>query len=85
MDAETLGAFGAPAPQFAILDMFFPGFSTFSSAVEKYFKVDLNLYIPLVIFLGSVTFAWRYFSEYFWYVQAQLYQRLSFPILGTIL
>ncbi|KAJ0119448.1 mitochondrial chaperone bcs1 [Diaporthe amygdali] len=66
MDPETLGAFGAPAPQFAILDMFFPGFSTFSSAVEKYFKVDLNLYIPLVIFLGSVTFAWRYFSEYFW-------------------
>lgn len=46
--------------------MFFPGFSVFSSAVEKYFKVDLNLYIPLVIFLGCVTFTWRYFSEYFW-------------------
>jgi chaperone BCS1 len=46
--------------------MFFPGFSVFSSAVEKYFKVDLNYYIPLVIFLGSVTFTWRYISEYFW-------------------
>lgn len=56
----------APAPQFALLDMFFPGFSVFTSAVEKYFKVDLNLYIPLVIFLGSVTFTWRYISEYFW-------------------
>lgn len=46
--------------------MFFPGFSAFSGAVEKYFHVDLNLYIPVVIFLGSVTFMWRYFSEYFW-------------------
>lgn len=66
MDASTPGGFTAPAPQFALLDMFFPGFSVFSSAVEKYFHVDLNLYIPLVIFLGCVTFMWRYFSEYFW-------------------
>ncbi|KAI3392557.1 hypothetical protein diail_5528 [Diaporthe ilicicola] len=66
MDAATPGGFDAPAPQFALLDMFFPGFSVFSSAVEKYFKVDLNLYIPLVLFLGALTFAWRYFSEYFW-------------------
>lgn len=58
----------APAPpsQFALLDMFFPGFSVFSSAVERYFKVDLNYYIPMVLFLGSVTFTWRYISEYFW-------------------
>lgn len=66
MDASSSGGPTAPAPQFALLDMFFPGFSVFSSAVEKYFKIDLNLYIPLVIFLGSVTFMWRYFSEYFW-------------------
>ncbi|KAI7779240.1 hypothetical protein LA080_001088 [Diaporthe eres] len=66
MDASPSGGFTAPAPQFALLDMFFPGFTVFSGAVEKYFKVDLNLYIPLVIFLGSVTFMWRYFSEYFW-------------------
>lgn len=46
--------------------MFFPGFSVFSSAVERYFKVDLNYYIPLVLFLGSVTFTWRYISEYLW-------------------
>ncbi|KKY34621.1 putative mitochondrial chaperone bcs1 [Diaporthe ampelina] len=65
MDAPSGGS-TAPAPQFALLDMFFPGFSVFSGAVEKYFKVDLNLYIPLVIFLGCVTFMWRYFSEYLW-------------------
>lgn len=65
MDAPS-GVFTAPAPQFALLDVFFPGFSAFSSVVEKYFKVDLNLYIPLVISLGCVTFVWRYFSEYFW-------------------
>lgn len=53
-------------PQFALLDMFFPGFSIFSRAVEKYFKVDLNLYIPLVVFLGGIAFAWRYFANVLW-------------------
>ncbi|ROW08482.1 hypothetical protein VMCG_03026 [Cytospora schulzeri] len=53
-------------PQFALLDMFFPGFTVFSSAVEKYFKIDLNLYIPLVLLLGGITVAWRYFAEAFW-------------------
>ncbi|ROW03527.1 hypothetical protein VSDG_01441 [Cytospora chrysosperma] len=53
-------------PQFALLDMFFPGFTAFSSAVEKYFKIDLNLYIPLVLLLGGITFAWRYFTEAIW-------------------
>lgn len=52
-------------PQNALLDFFFPGFSVFSSAVSKYMHIDLNLYIPLVLLFGGLTFAWRYFSEYF--------------------
>ncbi|KAK3902558.1 mitochondrial chaperone bcs1 [Staphylotrichum tortipilum] len=53
------------APQTQLLDFFFPGFSVFSTAVNKYLHVDLNLYIPLMLLLGGLTFAWRYFSEYF--------------------
>lgn len=49
-----------------LIDMFFPGFSMFSGAVSKYLHIDLNLYIPLVLILGGMTFAWRYFSEYVW-------------------
>ncbi|KAL2262733.1 hypothetical protein VTK26DRAFT_271 [Humicola hyalothermophila] len=54
---------GTDAP--ALVDYFFPGFSTLSAAVQKYFHIDLNLYIPLVALVGGLTFIWRYFSEYF--------------------
>ncbi|WYZ35608.1 hypothetical protein EsH8_X_000255 [Colletotrichum jinshuiense] len=55
-----------PAPQLALLDFFFPGFSTFTTAFQKYLGIDLNVYIPLVVLCGGATFAWRYFSEYLW-------------------
>jgi mitochondrial chaperone BCS1 len=54
------------APQFAILDMIFPGFSMFATAVQKYLHVDLNLYIPMVMFFGVCALVWNYFSQYFW-------------------
>lgn len=53
-------------PQMALLDFFFPGFSVFSTAFQKYLGIDLNVYIPLVILCGGATFAWRYFSDYLW-------------------
>ncbi|AEO64106.1 uncharacterized protein THITE_2109894 [Thermothielavioides terrestris NRRL 8126] len=63
---STLGeGLATGAPQNALLDFFFPGFSMVSSAVSKYLHIDLNLYIPLVLLFGGLTFAWRYFSEYF--------------------
>ncbi|EFQ33488.1 hypothetical protein CGRA01v4_13619 [Colletotrichum graminicola] len=55
-----------PAPQLALLDFFFPGFSIFTTAFQKYLGIDLNVYIPLVILCGGATFAWRYFSDYLW-------------------
>ncbi|KAI0026189.1 BCS1 N terminal-domain-containing protein [Xylariomycetidae sp. FL0641] len=54
------------APQLALLDFFFPGFSIFAGAVQKYLHVDLNLYIPLVLLVGVLTVAWSYVSSYFW-------------------
>lgn len=53
-------------PNLNLLDIFFPGFSVFAGAFHRYLGVDLNLYIPLVLFCGGLTFAWNYFSEYFW-------------------
>lgn len=55
-----------PPPQAMLLDYFFPGFSMFSTAVQKYLHIDLNLYIPLVLLCGSLTVAWQYFSDYLW-------------------
>ncbi|KAK3333852.1 BCS1 N terminal-domain-containing protein [Cercophora scortea] len=64
------GAFatGLPsaAPQYILLDFFFPGFSVFSAAVTKYLHIDLNVYIPLVLLGACLTFAWRSLSETFW-------------------
>ncbi|KAL0934231.1 mitochondrial chaperone BCS1 [Colletotrichum truncatum] len=65
MNTSDPSAVNAP-PQMALLDFFFPGFSVFSTAFQKYLGVDLNVYIPLVILCGGATFAWRYFSEYVW-------------------
>jgi len=52
-------------PQLAILDFFFPGFSVLSGAMQKYLHIDLNLYIPLLVLLGGLSFLWNYFSEFF--------------------
>ncbi|KAI0152605.1 BCS1 N terminal-domain-containing protein [Xylariaceae sp. FL1272] len=50
-----------------LVDFFFPGFSMFASVVQKYLHVDLNLYIPLVLFAGMLTVCWNYVSQwYFW-------------------
>ena len=54
------------APQAVLLDFFFPGFSMFSSAVQKYLHIDLNLYIPLILLGGGLTFVWQYISEFIW-------------------
>ncbi|KAI1265309.1 BCS1 N terminal-domain-containing protein [Xylariaceae sp. FL1019] len=50
-----------------LVDFFFPGFSMLASVVQKYLHVDLNLYIPLVLFAGMLTVCWNYVSQwYFW-------------------
>lgn len=65
-DCQSTMGRGVNGGQPPLLDMFFPGFSVVSSAIERYFKIDLNIYIPLVLLLGGITFAWRYFTEAFW-------------------
>ncbi|KAF3358770.1 Asparaginyl-tRNA synthetase, cytoplasmic [Verticillium dahliae VDG1] len=66
--ATEASSFDAPQaqPSQAILDFFFPGFSILTSACQKYFGIDLNVYIPLIILCGGATFAWQYLSDYVW-------------------
>ncbi|KAF4982384.1 hypothetical protein FDECE_17523 [Fusarium decemcellulare] len=73
MDAvnSTLGQDSPDAPlsqpaQFAILDFLFPGFSVFSSTIHTYLGIDLNLYIPLLLVVSGITFAWTYINDYAW-------------------
>lgn len=53
-------------PPVAFLDFFFPGFSMFTAAIQRYLGLDLNIYIPLVAILGGLIATWQYFSNYAW-------------------
>ncbi|CAK7228663.1 hypothetical protein SCUCBS95973_006954 [Sporothrix curviconia] len=65
------------APSAALLDFFFPGLSVFTGALQRYLHIDLNYYFPLLMFLGGVTFAWNYFSNY-------LYTQLENHFMSTV-
>ncbi|KAI1211315.1 BCS1 N terminal-domain-containing protein [Annulohypoxylon truncatum] len=64
--ADPAYASSTGAPQLAVLDLFFPGFSMFAGAIQKYLKIDLNLYIPLLLLTGALTVVWNYASNYLW-------------------
>lgn len=51
-------------PQYALLDTLLPGFSLFSSALLRYTKIDISLYLPAIVVLGLLIFAWRYISQW---------------------
>ncbi|KAF7863124.1 hypothetical protein EAF04_007207 [Stromatinia cepivora] len=56
--------YGYPQPH--IIDMFFPGFSLFSTALKNYTAIDLNIYIPVLMILGILIFCWQYIERWFW-------------------
>ena len=51
-------------PQLMIIDALVPGFSVFSTALNRYTGVDLQLYIPAVMILGLLIFAWGYVRDW---------------------
>ncbi|KAK6072003.1 mitochondrial chaperone BCS1 [Seiridium cupressi] len=53
-------------PQLAVLDFFFPGFSMFAGAVQKYLHIDLNLYFSVIAFFGVLIVIWNYTSSFLW-------------------
>jgi len=53
-------------PQTALLEAFFPGFSLLSSGLLKYTKIDISLYLPILLLLGAIIFSSRYLYEWIW-------------------
>jgi chaperone BCS1 len=53
-------------PQTALLEAFFPGFSLISSGILKYAKVDISLYLPMLLALGAVVLSGRYLYDWAW-------------------
>jgi hypothetical protein len=43
--------------QASTLDLLFPGFTRMSTAIQGYLTIDLNVYTPLLCFLGLLMFA----------------------------
>ena len=55
-----------PVNQLAILDVFFPGFSTVSAGLSKYLQIDISFYLPFIVICGVVIYASNYVSEHLW-------------------
>ncbi|TEY75111.1 hypothetical protein BOTCAL_0065g00120 [Botryotinia calthae] len=49
-----------------IIDMFFPGFSLFATALKNYAAIDLNIYIPMLMIMGILILCWQYLETWFW-------------------
>lgn len=46
-----------------LLDFFFPGFSVYAGAIQRYSGIDLNLYISGLALLGFLSVFWGYVSH----------------------
>ncbi|KAG9256843.1 putative BCS1 protein precursor [Emericellopsis atlantica] len=77
-DAPSLGSPNSTSQQqFAVLDMFIPGFSLLSSLVQAYLGIDLNLYIPMLMLLVGASLAWNYLS-------AMLYGLIESHLMSSV-
>lgn len=50
-----------------------------SGVISRYLKIDLNVYIPLILLSAALLATWRYLSEYIW-VQIEIYLMSSVDI-----
>lgn len=71
------GPSSALHPQAALLDAFFPGFSLVSSALYKYLKIDLSIYVPTILIIGFVAFASKYVNSYFWEILGKHFMSIA--------
>ncbi|RDW70160.1 hypothetical protein BP5796_08557 [Coleophoma crateriformis] len=53
-------------PQSALIDALFPGFSLLSTALYTYTRIDLTLYIPLILVVIGLALALKYLHSYVW-------------------
>ena len=65
MESTTNTSGGAPQPTpFLLLDYLVPGFSVVSSTINTYLGIDLNVYLPILIFVFGSIYSWNYIAEY---------------------
>lgn len=57
---ETLA--GVPAPHFALINYFFPGYSMLISTLNSSFGADFERYLPYIIALLAFNYLWSYFD-----------------------
>lgn len=57
---ETLA--GIPAPHFALINYFFPGYSMLISTLNSSFGADFERYLPYIIALLVFNYLWSYFD-----------------------
>jgi hypothetical protein len=50
--------------QASILDFLFPGFTRIFTAIQWYLTIDLNVYVPLLYFLGLLAFGYGRIYKY---------------------
>ncbi|KAF7544818.1 hypothetical protein G7Z17_g9652 [Cylindrodendrum hubeiense] len=77
-------------PQFVVLDYLIPGFSVLFSAIHTYMGIDLNLFIPLLLIISGLTFAWNYMSDYVWgivenYMMSIVHIRIDDEVFNIIM
>ncbi|KAI4604244.1 hypothetical protein KJ359_000375 [Pestalotiopsis sp. 9143b] len=54
---------GGQEQPIVLLDFFFPGFSVYAGAIQRYSGIDLNLYISGLALLGFLSVFWGYASH----------------------
>jgi chaperone BCS1 len=62
--------------QTALLDTFFPGFSLLTAAISKYLKIDITLYIPIILVVGLVVYSSQYIYD-------NLFEKMEYHFMST--
>ncbi|VUC25812.1 unnamed protein product [Clonostachys rosea] len=76
--------------QFALLDMLIPGFSLFVTTVQSSFAIDLRLYIPILLIIGSSAWIWSHVWEYIKdgfdkYLMSSMYIRTDDEVFNIVM
>ncbi|CAH0045875.1 unnamed protein product [Clonostachys solani] len=76
--------------QFAVLDMLIPGFSLFLTTVQSSFAIDLRIYIPLLLIVGSSAWVWSHVWEFIKdgfdkYLMSSMYIRTDDEVFNIVM
>jgi hypothetical protein len=67
--------------QALILDFLFPGFTRIFAAIQEYFTIDLNVYIPLLYFFKLFIFGYGHIYKYLFGLLKTYYYKNSLYLI----